>query len=501
MSTENKEILLVVRALSNEKGLDEGLIFEAVESALASVTARRYPEEAKLRVVIDRDTGAYEAFRCWEVIAGESEEALEMPDQQLTLSQAREFSDDIEVGSIVEEAVEPAEFGRIAAQQAKQVIMQKVRDAEREKIAKQYTERVGELLIGTVKRVTRELIILDMGANAEALLLRANMMMRDIFRLNDRVRVYLYGVSEELRGPQLLVSRVHPQLLMELFKVEVPEIGEEVIEIMGAARDAGSRAKIAVKTNDGRVDPVGACVGMRGARVQAVSNELGGERIDIVLWDASLAQFVINAMAPAEVASIVIDEDKHSIDVLVEEEQLSQAIGRGGQNVRLASELTGWALNIMTPDQASEKLEEETGEMKQQFMEQLDIDEEMAELLVAEGFASLEEVAYVPLEEMVEIDGLDEALAVELQARASDLLLTAEIASEAALSDVVPADDLLQLESMTEGLAIALARQGVVTLDDLAELAIDELQALVELDEQAAGELIMKARAHWFDDE
>jgi len=502
MSTENKEILLVVKALSNEKGVSEDLIFEAVELALASVTARRYPEESKIRVSINRDTGSYDAFRCWEVVDVENEQDLEMPDQMLTIEQASKYGQDIEAGIIVEEAVDPAEFGRIAAQQARQVIAQKVRDAERDKIAKQYSDRVGELLIGTVKRVTREVIILDMGANAEALLLRDNIMMRDIFRISDRVRVYLYGISDERRGPQLLVSRVHPQLLVELFKVEVPEIGEEVIEVMGAARDPGSRAKIAVKTNDGRVDPVGACVGMRGARVQAVSNELGGERIDIVLWDGNLAQFVINAMAPAEVTSIVIDEDKKSIDVLVEEDQLSQAIGRGGQNVRLAAELTGWNLNIMTPDQATEKTAEETGETKQQFMDQLGIDSDMAELLIAEGFSSMEQVAYVPLDEMLEIDGFDEDIATELQGRAGDVLLTQEIATQAALSDVSPAEDLCALDGITLELATELASKGIVTLDDLAELATDELLELIDLEnEQVAGELIMKARAHWFEDE
>lgn len=501
MSTDNKEILLVVRALSNEKGVEEGLIFEAVETALASVTARRYPEGADIRVAIDKSSGAYDAFRCWEVVETVSEEDPELAERQLTIEQAKEYGDDIEAGSIVEEAIEPAEFGRIAAQQAKQVIMQKVREAERDKIAEQYTDRVGELLIGTVKRVTREVIILDMGSNAEALLLRENMMTRDIFRINDRVRVYLFGISDERRGPQLLVSRIHPQLLVELFKVEVPEIGEDVIEVMGAARDPGARAKIAVKTNDGRIDPVGACVGMRGARVQAVSNELGGERIDIVLWDGNLAQFIINAMAPAEVSSIVIDEDRKVVDVLVDEEQLSQAIGRGGQNVRLASELTGWDLNIMTPEQATEKHQEESSDIKQAFVDQLGIDEDMADVLVVEGFHALDQIAYVPMEEMLEIDGFDEALVTELQMRASDILLAQEIATQSALNDAVPADDLLQLDGMSELMAKALASQGVVTLDDLAELAIDELMELVELEnEQEAGELIMKARAHWFDE-
>ena len=501
MTTGNKEILLVARALSNEKGVDEGIIFEAVEAALASVTARRYADDVRIRVAIDRDSGEYEAFRCWEVSELNEEGELELPDEQLTVEQASEFGDDLEIGSIVEEAVEPAEFGRIAAQQAKQIITQKVREAERDKIAKQYQERVGELLIGTVKRVTRDFIVLDMGNNAEALLSRDEMLQRDIFRLNDRARVYLYAISEDRRGPQLLVSRIHPQLLVELFKVEVPEIAEEVIDIVAASRDPGARAKIAVKTNDGRIDPIGACVGMRGARVQAVSNELGGERVDIVLWDGNPAQFVINAMAPAEVASIMVDEEKHAIDVMVAEDQLSQAIGRGGQNVRLASDLTGWSLNVMTPEQATEKEAEESSGVKQLFLDELGIDDELAEVLVQEGFTNLEEVAYVPQEELLEIEGFDEGLVQELQNRASDVLLTKEIATQTALSEAAPAEELLALEGMTSEMAIKLAEKSVTTLDDLAELAIDELQDIVELDDDKAGELIMQARQHWFEEE
>ncbi len=501
MTTGNKEILLVARALSNEKGVDEAIIFEAVEAALASVTARRYTEDVRIRVSIDRETGEYEAFRCWDVAELNEEDALELPDEQLTVEQAAEYGDDLEIGSIVEEAVEPAEFGRIAAQQAKQIITQKVREAERDKIASQYQERIGELLIGTVKRVTRDFIVLDMGNNAEALLSRDEMLHRDIFRLNDRARVYLYAISDDRRGPQLLVSRIHSQLLVELFKVEVPEIAEEVIDIVAASRDPGARAKIAVKTNDGRIDPIGACVGMRGARVQAVSNELGGERVDIVLWDGNPAQFVINAMAPAEVASIMVDEEKHSIDVMVAEDQLSQAIGRGGQNVRLASDLTGWSLNVMTPEQATEKEAEESSGVKQVFVDQLGVDEEFAEVLVQEGFTNLEEVAYVPQEELLEIDGFDEGLVQELQNRASDVLLTQEIATQTALSEAAPAEELLALEGMSSEMAIKLAEKSIITLDDLAELAIDELQEIVELDDDTAGELIMLARQHWFDEE
>ncbi|MCB1827894.1 MAG: transcription termination/antitermination protein NusA, partial [Coxiellaceae bacterium] len=359
----NKDILLIVQSLSNERGVDEGVIFEAMEAALAAVAAKRYEEDVLTRVTIDRKTADYETFRCWTVVPDDDE--MEFPDQQITLSNAHEIDPDLKVGDVVEEAIENPEFGRISAQQAKQVIIQKVREAERAKIVKQYQHRIGDLVIGVVKRVTRDNIILDMGGNAEALLSREEMIPREAFRVNDRLRAYLFEVREEKRGPQLLVSRTRPEFLVELFKIEVPEIGEEVIEIKGAARDAGSRAKIAVKTNDGRIDPIGACVGMRGSRVQAVSNELGGERIDIILWDDNPAQLVINAMAPSEVASIVVDEDTHTMDIAVTEEQLSQAIGRAGQNVRLASELTGWTLNVMTEGQAVEKHESETSSVKE----------------------------------------------------------------------------------------------------------------------------------------
>jgi N utilization substance protein A len=401
------------------------------------------------------------------------------------------------MGSIIEEPVDSVAFGRIEAQQAKQVLLQKVREAEREKTAKQYSERIGELISGAVKRVTRECVLLDMGSNAEALLPRDEMMPRDAFRMNDRVRVYLHGIADDRRGPQLLVSRTRPELLAELFKIEVPEIGEEVIEIMGAARDPGSRSKIAVKTNDGRIDPVGACVGMRGARVQAVSNELSGERVDIVLWDADPAQFVINAMAPAEVESILVDDDSHSIDVIVEEDQLAQAIGRGGQNIRMASDLTGWRLNVMSPQQSQDKAEAETKETKEIFISELGVDEEIAEVLAFEGFSSLEEVAYVALDELLDIDGFDDAMAKELQSRASNLL-SKRASTEGSCA---PAEDLLALDGLTEEMAITLASKGIVTLDDLAEQSVDELVELVVMDKEVAGQLIMKAREHWFENE
>jgi len=497
---KKSDILLVVDSMSNERGVAKEVIFEAIEIALATVAAKRYQEDVSIRVAIDRDTGDYQTFRRWVVIE-DSDEPLELPEQQIFLSKAKEIDSDLNVDDAVEETIESPEFGRIAAQQAKQVIVQKVREAERAKIVKLYEKRVGELIIGVVKRVTRDNIVLDMGENAEALLAREEMIPREAFRVNDRLRGYLYEVREERRGPQLLVSRTRPEFLMELFKIEVPEIGEEVIEIKGAARDPGSRAKIAVKTNDGRIDPIGACVGMRGSRVQAVSNELNGERIDIVLWDDNPAQLVINAMAPAEVASIVVDEDTHTMDLAVGEEQLSQAIGRSGQNVRLASELTSWTLNVMTEVDMASKHESESHKIKALFMEKLDVDEDVAEALIQEGFTSLEEIAYVPAEEMQAVEGFDEEIAAELQRRASDVLLTQEIASEEELSDVKPADDLLEVEGMTQQLARKLASKGVVTREDLAEQSVDELCETVEMDEETAAKLIMAARAHWFAEE
>jgi transcription termination/antitermination protein NusA len=494
----NRDILDMVGLLSNQRGVDKEIIFEAIEAALAAVTAKRYDEEVAIRVAIDRESGDYETFRCWEVME-DSDEELELPAQQIYLKDAKEVDPDLSVGDVIEENVESEKFGRISAQQAKQVIVQKVREAERKKIAEQYQNRVGELLIGVVKKVVREFIILDMGENAEALLMREEMIPRESFRVNDRIRVLLHEVREDRRGPQLMVSRVRPEFLIELFKIEVPEIGEEVIQIMGAARDPGSRAKIAVKTNDGRIDPIGACVGMRGSRVQAVSNELGGERIDIVLWDDNPAQLVINAMAPAEVASIVVDEDSKSMDIAVSEEQLSQAIGRNGQNVRLASELTGWTLNIMTESDADIKHETEAKEMKELFKEKLDVDEDIAEVLATEGFTSIEEIAYVPLTELAAIEGFDEEIAEELQQRASDVLLTQEIASVEE-RNVEPAQDLIELEGMTPELAQQLANNGVVTRDDLAEQSVDDLSDIVEIDSELAAKLIMAARAFWFKD-
>lgn len=488
----SKDLLLLVTSISNQRDVPEEDIFQAVEAALASVAAARFGEQASVRVAIDRKTGDYETFRCWHVVADDFEEFEENRD--ILLSKARETDAELEVGDVIEEPIEADESGRIQAQRAKQVIQQKVREAERAKIARQYSNRVGQLLIGIVKKVTRDSVTLDMGANAEGILMREEMIPREAFRVNDRIRAYLYEVRDDRRGPQLMLSRTRPQMLIELFKIEVPEIGEEVIEIKAAARDPGSRAKIAVKTNDGRIDPIGACVGMRGSRVQAVSSELGGERIDIVLWDDNPAQLVINAMAPAEVSSIVVDEETHSMDISVDEAQLSQAIGRSGQNIRLASELTAWNLNVMSEADMSKKHENETLAHKQEFMQKLDVDEDVAEVLVSEGFTSMEEIAYVPKEELHAVEGFDEEIADELQRRASDYLLTQEIATQEGKQET---GDLLALTGMTSEIAQLLTKNGVNTQEDLAEFSVDELVDF-GVDEKLAAQLIMEARAPWF---
>jgi N utilization substance protein A len=490
-----KEILMVAEAVSAEKGVSEDIIFEAIELALATATKKRYDEEADIEVTIDRETGDYVTKRRWLVV-GDDEMAL--LGTQFTTEEAAEVDAGLQVGDVHEEQVENVEFGRIAAQTAKQVIVQRVRDAERAQVVEEYQDRVGELVGGSVKKVTRDNVIVDLGNNAEGLLPRDQLVGRETFRVNDRVRAILTEVSPESRGPQLILSRSCPDMLVELFKIEVPEISEEVIEIRSAARDPGSRAKIAVKTNDGRIDPVGACVGMRGSRVQAVSNELDNERVDIVLWDDNPAQLVINAMAPAEVESIVVDEDSGTMDVAVNEDNLAQAIGRSGQNVRLASELTGWVINVMSLEEAAEKHEQEAGAVITLFVEQLDVDEEVAEILVEEGFTSLEEVAYVPLEELSGIEGFDEEIAEELRARAKDALLTAAIASEEQLGANEPAEDLLTMEGMDRHLAFILASRGIVTMEDLAEQGVDELLDIEDMTEERAGELIMTARAPWF---
>lgn len=493
----SKEILMVADAVSNEKGVSRDVIFEAIEVALATATKKRFEgEEANCRVAVNRKTGLYETFRVWGVVADED---VEEPGAQMTLAQAHEKNPDLNIGDVWEELIDNAEFGRIAAQTAKQVIVQKVREAERDLVIAEYRDKIGQLISGTVKKVTRESVLVDLGGNAEALLTRDQMIPREMFRTGDRMRALLLDVRQEVRGPQLFLSRTASEMLIELFKIEVPEIADGVIEIRAAARDPGSRAKIVVSTNDGRIDPVGACVGMRGSRVQVVSNELANERIDIILWDDNPAQLVINAMAPAEVASIVMDEDSHTMDVAVEEDNLAQAIGRSGQNVRLSAELTGWAINVMSVEDAQEKQQQESSGFITIFMEKLDVDEDVAELLVAEGFTSLEEVAYVPMDELLNIDGFDEDIAKELRDRARDALLTQAIASEEGLSSANLEADLLNMEGMDDVLALSLAAKGILSMEDLAEQAIDDLMDIEGMEEERAGKLIMTARAPWFE--
>jgi len=495
----SKEVLAVVEIMANEKGVEEEIIFDAIETALATATRRSNDDEIDVRVSIDRHTGDYETFRRWEVI--EDDTAIEdNVGWYIREMDAVDEDPNIEVGEFIEEPMESIEFGRIGAQTAKQVIIQKVREAERKKVVEVYEKRVGEILTGQVKRIDRGDVILDMGDNVDAVIMRNQLVGRETFRIGDRVRGYLQEVSFRPRGPQLFMSRSCNEMLIELFKIEVPEIADDLIDIMSAARDVGFRAKIAVRANDPRLDPIGACVGMRGGRVQAVTNELSGERIDIILWDPNDAQFVINAMAPAEVTSIMVDEDKHTMDLAVEDEQLSQAIGKNGQNIRLASELTGWELNVMTQTDMAEKHETESKDQVGVFVDALDIDEDFAQVLVSEGFTTIEEVAYVPAAEMLEIDGFDEDLVSELKQRAKDALLTQAIAAEEKTALAEPAEDLLNLEGMTEDMAKQLAGNGIVTQEDLAELGTDELLEYVDMEEAAAGELILKARAPWFEE-
>jgi N utilization substance protein A len=494
----NKEILMVVDAVSNEKGVDKEIIFEALEAALASATRKKYGEELDARVAIDRKTGDYETFRRWKVFADDSTE-LEVPERELRLEDGRDVDPAVEPGGFVEQPMESVAFGRIAAQQAKQVIVQKVREAERAQVVEQYRDRVGQLVSGVVKRVDRNGIYVDLGSNAEGFVPRTDMIPREQAKPQDRVKAYLKDVRSEPRGPQLFLTRTAPEFLVELFKLEVPEVGQGLIQILGAARDPGVRAKIAVRSNDPRIDPVGACVGMRGSRVQAVSNEIAGERVDIIPHDANAAQFVINAMSPAEVLSIVVDEESHSMDIAVAEEKLSQAIGRGGQNIRLASQLSGWDLNIMTESDAEAKSESEARGLVELFMKQLDVDEDVATILAQEGFSTIEEVAYVPQAELIAIQEFDANIVKELRNRARDVLLTQAIASEESLDQSMPADDLLLLEGMSPDLALALARRGVRTREDLADQSVDDLSDIEGLAAEEAGKLIMTARAPWFE--
>ncbi len=489
----NKNVLLMVDVVSNEKGVEQEIIFEALEAALASASKEHYGADWDIRVAIDRDTGDYETFRRWTVMDDEDEN-FESPAHQILLARALETNPETKPGDVREEPLPSIEFGRIGAQKAKQVIFQRVRDAERARVVDAYQDRVGELMTGLVKRIERGAVIVDLGGTTEAIIPREHVIPREPVRPGDRVRGYLYEVSPQTRGPQLFLSRTSPKFLMELFKLEVPEIAQGLIEIKGGARDPGLRAKIAVQAKDKRIDPVGACVGMRGSRVQSVSNELAGERIDIVPWDENIAQFVINAMAPAEVESIIVDEEAHAMSIAVAEDKLAQAIGRGGQNVRLASDLTGWVLNVMTAAEAESKKELENQSLQQMFMDHLDVDVDIANILVQEGFESIEAIAYVPDEELLSIAEFDEGVVQELRTRARDVLLNKELAKAEAAASVKPADDLLALPGMDEDTAYKLAGGGVVTLTDLADLATDELLEIVPMDEARAAELIMSAR-------
>ena len=494
---ENKEILLVADTVSNEKGIDREVIFEAIEAALASATRKKHQKDIEVRVDIDRNTGDYDTYRRWEVIEP-GEEGFEEPLRQISLEAAQIDQPEIQLGDFVEEQIDSVEFGRIAAQTAKQVIVQKVREAERRKVIDAYADREGSLVMGQVKRVERGNVYVDLGDNAEGFIPREEMIPRESMRPGDRVRGYLYKIVSEVRGPQLFISRTAPEFLIELFKLEVPEVGQELIENISAARDPGMRAKIAVKSNDPRMDPVGACVGMRGSRVQSVSNELAGERVDIILWDENPAQFAVNAMSPAEVTSIVIDEEAGSMDIAVPEEKLSQAIGRGGQNIKLASQLTGWILNVMDENAAEEKSEGESKQLVENFMTQLDVDEEVAIILVQEGLTTIDEVAYIPESELNEIEEFDEEMVQELRGRARDALLTMAIANEETAAAGEPQEDLLTMEFMTDELAHKLSRQGICTMEDLAELSTHELEEIEGIDVEFAGKLIMKAREPWF---
>ena len=489
----SREILLLVDVLAREKNVTKDIVFGALEMALASATKKRIHDDANVRVVVDRETGDFETFRRWEVVA--DQDFLD-EEQQIPLSEAQEQDPEVEVEDFLEEALEPIDFGRIGAQAAKQVILQKIRDAEREQILNDFLARKEHLVIGAIKRMERGNAIIETG-KIEALLPRDQMIPRENLRVGDRIKAYLLRIDRAARGPQLILSRTAPEFIVKLFALEVPEVDDGLLEIKAAARDPGMRAKIAVKSNDQRIDPIGTCVGMRGMRVTAVTNELAGERVDIVLWSADPAQFVVGALAPAEVSSIIVDEDKHCMDVVVDEQNLAIAIGRGGQNVRLASEMTGWTINLMTVEESQTLVEAEAAAIRVLFMEKLDVDEEVANILIEEGFSTLEEVAYVPVHEMLEIESFDEATVQELRERARNVLLTEAIATEEKIEDV--AEDMLTLEGMDKSLAGKLAGGGIKTRDDLADLAVDELTELTGIDTQRAKQLITTARAHWFE--
>mgnify|MGYP000922776467 FL=1 len=492
---QGRELLLMVDALAREKNVPRDVVFAALESALASAMKKRYKDEADIRVAISREDGSYRGFRRWQVVPdGE----LDDHDLQIILTEARKQDPDIQLEDFIEEELEEIEFGRIGAQAAKQVILQKIRDAEREQIINDFLSRGDSLLSGTIKRVDREGAIIESG-RIEARLPRDQMIPKENLRNGDRVRAWVSRINREGRGPQLFLSRTAPEFIMKLFELEVPEIEQGLLQIRAAARDPGVRAKIAVHATDSRVDPIGTCVGVRGSRVQAVTQELAGERVDIVLWSEDPAQFVIGALAPANVSSILVDEERHVMDVVVDEDNLALAIGTGGRNVRLASELTGWQINLMSAEESEKKQEDERAAIRGVFMERLDVDAEVADILIDEGFTSLEEIAYVPLNEMLEIEAFDEDTVNELRERARNALLTQAIATEEKLNET--ADDLLSLEGMDRELAVKLAEANVRTRDDLAELAVDELIEITELDEERAKALILKAREHWFVEE
>ena len=488
----SREILLLVDALAREKNVNRDIVFGALELALASATKKRFKDDVDVRVSVDHDTGDFASFRRWQVVA---DEELELPAAQIALSEAQRDNTDIKVLDYIEEPLEKVEFGRIGAQAAKQIILQKIRDAEREQILNDFLARKEYLVTGSIKRMDRGNAIIESG-RIEAMLPRDQMIPKENLRVGDRARAYLWKIDRNARGPQLILSRTVPEFLVKLFELEVPELEDGLLEIKAAARDPGSRAKIAVKSNDPRIDPIGTCVGMRGSRVQAVTAELAGERIDIINWAQDPAQFVISALAPAEVSGIVVDEEKHSMDIVVDEENLAQAIGRSGQNVRLASELTGWELNLMTVEESREKQDQEHSRLRGIFMEKLDVDEEVADILVEEGFSSLEEVAYVPINEMLEIQAFDEETVNELRSRARNALLTQAIVSEEKIEHDL--EDLLQLEGMDADTARNLANHGIGTREDLAELATDDLVEMTGIDTERAKQLIMTARAPWF---
>ncbi|TNF69129.1 MAG: transcription termination/antitermination protein NusA [Gammaproteobacteria bacterium] len=489
----SKELLLVIEAVANEKEVEREVIFHAMEEALAAASKKLIDALAEVKVVIDRTTGDYKTYRLWEVIAEDAE--LENSKAQFYVDVANEKGHSVTVGDVIEEEIESVDFGRISAQSARQVILQKVKEAERAKLIESFKDRIGKVLYGEVKRVTREFILIDLGDQADGILPRNELLPKETFKVGDKARAVLTELDETSRNYPLRLSRIANEIVEALFELEVPEISEEVIEIVGIARDAGSRCKIAVKTNDGRIDPVGACVGMRGTRVQSITNELKGERIDIILWDDNPVQYVINALSPAEIVSIIQDEDSNTIDVAVKEDQLSQAIGRNGQNVRLASELTGWRLNVMPESEAQEKQDKEAQSQIKLFVEALDVEEDVAMVLFEEGFTQLEEVAYVPLEEMLAIDGFNEDIVSELQERAKTALLTQALSNKK-----VPADDLLTMEGMDEALANQLAEAGIITMEDLAEQAVDDLLDVIEIDRERAAELILTARRPWFEE-